>query len=269
MAYAQINGLNLFYEWHGASHAPAIVFVNGLLTDTSSWMPIVSHFDRYHCLLYDCRGQGLSDKPDAPHTTAQHAGDLVALLNALQIEQAAIIGLSNGGAAALRVAAEQPERVAALVVSGAYAQVDGALRAKLTSWISAMDAGGSALRFDVATPWVWGETFLNHQYKRLLAFREKGAGLPTSHAHNLIQGALEYDVFNLLPRITAPTLVIVGEEDVLTPPKQARAFAAHIPNARVEVMPNAGHAAALEQPDNFATLARSWIDQSRPLAANV
>jgi 3-oxoadipate enol-lactonase len=268
MPSALINGVNLYYEWQGLTDGPVVVFVNGLLTDTSSWVRHLPHFSgRYRCLVYDCRGQGRSDKPDEVYATGQHAADLLGLLDVLGLERVRIVGLSNGGAAALQLAAEQPARVAALAVSGVYASVDTILRAKLNSWIQAMEAGGSPLRFDVATPWVWGATFLNEHYEQILPFREKGANLPIAPARNLIAGALIHDVRAGLAQIAAPLLVVVGEEDVLTPPALAGAIVAAVPRAELVVMPRAGHAAAIEQAEAFSRLVLEFFTRAEAGAA--
>jgi 3-oxoadipate enol-lactonase len=252
MPTINVNHINLFYEWRGNPAGPPLVFVNGLLTDTSSWNAHLPHFvERYHCLVYDCRGQGQSDKPDVVYETPDHAADLAALVAALGIERAAFVGLSNGGAAVLDFAADHPERVRALVVSGAYAAVDTILRVKLTSWVRAMDAGGSPLGFDVATPWVWGGGFLENNYTALLPFREKGVNLPVAPARNLILGAMIHDVRDKLGQIAAPALVVVGEDDILTPPKLSQYIVAQVPGAELAIMPDLGHAAALEDPAQF------------------
>src|SRR4051812_20932319 len=126
------DDIELYYEWQGNPAGPVLVFVNGLLTDTASWKGHLPFFvDRYHCLVYDCRGQGQSSKPDHVYETRLHAADLAALVAGLGIARAHILGLSNGGAAALQFAAAEPERVAGLVVSGVYDHVDAILRAKL------------------------------------------------------------------------------------------------------------------------------------------
>ncbi len=260
MPTALINNLNLFYQWHGNTAGSVVVFVNGLLTDTSSWEAHLAHFtDRYRCLVYDCRGQGRSDKPDQIYETAQHAADLAGLLDALGVARAHLVGLSNGGAACLTFAAAQPERVQSLTVAGAYAAVDTILRAKLFSWIRAMEAGGSPVRFDVALPWVWGGAFLAEKYEALQGFREKGVNLPQAPARNLIAGALVHDCRAGLPTITAPTLVIVGEDDVLTPPKLAREIAAGVPHGELQIMPECGHAAALEDVAGFCDRVEGFI----------
>lgn len=255
MPKAHINDIDLFYEFKGNPDGPNLVFVNGLLTDTSSWNGHLAFFgERYRCLVYDCRGQGQSDKPDQVYETAMHAADLAALVEAVGIERAHFIGLSNGGAALLDYAAERPERVSAVVVSGAYPYVDTILRVKLTSWVRAMEYGGSPLRFDVSSPWIWGGRYLEENYEGLLGYREKGVNMPIEWAMNLVKGAMIHDVRGKLARVQAPTLVIVGEEDVLTPPQLARYIADHVPHSELYLHPGRGHASALEDTPGWSAV---------------
>src|SRR5262249_27635520 len=150
---AGAGGLSLHYQWAGADEGPVLVLVNGLLTDLGSWTPHLPRLAELRCLLWDCRGQGASDKPVADaYPLGEHGRALGGLLDARGIAHPVhIVGLSNGGAAGLCLAVEQPERVASLVVCGAYARSDELLAIKLRSWIAAMAAGGARLRFDVAT----------------------------------------------------------------------------------------------------------------------
>lgn len=247
-----VNDIEIFYELKGNQSGPTVVFVNGLLTDTASWNGHLPFFEeKYRCLVWDCRGQGQSDKPDHVYETRLHTADLAALVEAVGVERAHFVGLSNGGAAVLDYAAGHPERVTSLVVSGAYAHVDTITRVKLTSWVKAMECGGSPLRFDVATPWVWGGGFLENNYEGLLYYREKGASMPIEWAMNLVKGAMVHDIRERLPLIPAPTLVMVGEEDVLTPPKFAHYIAEHVQHGELLIMPGLGHASALEDVPAF------------------
>ena len=255
MPRVAVNDIELYYEFRGRAEGPTVVFVNGLLTDTASWNKHLPFFEeRYRCLVYDCRGQGQSDKPDHVYETALHVADLAALVDAVGVERAHFVGLSNGGVAVLAYAADHPERVISTVASGAYPYVDTILKVKLTSWVRAMEAGGSPLRFDVATPWVWGGRFLEENYEGLLYFREKGVNMPMEWAMNLIKGAMLHDISDRLALITAPTLVMVGEEDVLTPPALSRYIAERVPRSELHVMQGRGHASALEDIPQFCNV---------------
>jgi 3-oxoadipate enol-lactonase len=260
--------LALHYQWAGAAEGPVLVLVNGLLTDLGSWTPHLPWFAAFRCLLWDCRGQGASDKPVAnAYPVAEHGRDLGRLLDALGIDEPVhVVGLSNGGAAGLCLAAARPERVASLVVCGAYARSDALLELKLRSWIAAMHHGGARLRFDVATPWIWGPRFLAERSEVLLAFRDKGETLEPAVVERLVAGALVHHLSDEeLQRVTARTLVTVGAEDLLTPPRMARVIAEGVPGARLRVLPELGHAAALEDVEGFCALAREFlVDDRRP-----
>ncbi len=104
------------------------------------------------------------------------------------------VGLTNGRAALLHFAADHPDRVRALAAADAYAYADLLMQAKLGSWVAAMAAGGAPLRFDVATPWVWGARFLDEDRAALLEFRDKGTGMPVAAAVSLIEGAMRGQV---------------------------------------------------------------------------
>ena len=253
MPLTTVNGVELYHEWHGPVEAPVAVFVNGLLTDVSSWTQHLPYFtERYRCLVYDCRGQGRSSKPDEPYTPRLHAADLAALCDELGIERALFVGLSNGGTALLYLAAERPTLFRALVVSGVFAHADALQQAKLRSWATAMETGSPALRFDVSMPWVWGTRFLEANLERVMKFRDRALLMPNQAAINLIRGAMDHDARAVLPQVSAPTLVLVGDEDVLTPRWLASDLVGRLPNARLEVLAGGGHAAALEDPETFS-----------------
>lgn len=267
---ALAEGVELHYAFTGDPSGPPLVFVNGLLTDRSSWAAHLPHFAGYRCLTWDCRGQGRSSKPPADaYPVAQHGRDLAGLLDALALTgPVSLVGLSNGGAAALHFASAAPERVRALVLAGAYARTDMALRLKLRAWLAAMAAGGAALRFDVATPWVWGPSFLERHADQLASWRERGLALDLAAAGRLIAGAIEHELDDAaLARVRAPTLVMVGEHDLLTPPAMARSIADAVPVARLELLAGLGHAAALEDVAGFCRHARRWLDPLQPAAA--
>jgi 3-oxoadipate enol-lactonase len=253
MSLTTANGVELYHEWHGPEGAPQVVFVNGLLTDTASWAPHLPFFtDRYRCLLYDCRGQGRSSKPDEPYPPRVHAADLAALCEAIAVDRALFVGLSAGGMALLHLAAGRPDLVRALAVSGVFTHADALQQAKLRSWVTAMETGSASLRFDVSMPWVWGGRFLDANYDRVMKFRDRAMLMPDAAAINLVRGAMDHDARELLPRITAPVLVLVGAEDLLTPPWLAEDVARRVRGARIEMLDGLGHAAALEDPERFS-----------------
>lgn len=258
------NGLTFHYQIQGKENGPVVVLINGLLTDLSSWNGHLTYYTDNFCVLtYDCRGQGGTDKPDdGPYPPRLHAEDLHALLDELNIQKAALVGVSSGGCVALSFAARWPERVSALVVANGYARADTAMQVKLNSWLSGMAAGGGPLRFDVSSPWIWGATFLNENFEALKPFREKGSALPVCAARHLIEGAMDHDVASELPNITCPTLLMTGDEDVLTPLSYSHAIQRRIAGSRIAVLERAGHCMFLERVGAFARTAADFLKEN-------
>ena len=259
------TGVTLYYERSGLVQDEPLLLVNGLTMDTTSWDALAQILERDHAVVrYDGRGQGQSDKPDGPYLTMQHAADLVALLDHLELDRVHLVGLSNGGLVSLVAAGElagtQPERIASVTVIDSFAEVDVALQLVLDSWRAALDAGGSALRFDVATPWVWGHEFLAHHRDDVLALRAKAAEADPNVVRALIDGLRDVgNVYQSVAAIRCPMLVVVGADDVLTPPRYSKTILEYAWNARLEILPGAGHAAPIERPHHVGDAIRHFL----------
>ncbi len=255
------TGVDLHYKLRGAGET--LVFVNGLTMDTTSWRPLMEHFPDYRTLRYDCRGQGESGKPVGPYAPTTHRDDLVALLDALDIQYFHLVGLSNGGLVSMLTAGRLAEanRVKSVTTIDSLLGVDEMLRTILRSWKAALNAGGSGLRFDVATPWVWGHSFLNAHLDEVLAFRERAAAVPPEVVGYLIDGAEGFGHGGeALKAYDGPLLAIVGEEDLLTPPRYSREITETARRGRLEVLRRAGHAAPVERPAAVAEVLREFLE---------
>ena len=256
--------MNLHYRWQGKEDGPVLVLINGLLTDLSSWNGhLPAYTDNFRVLTYDCRGQGQSDKPEeGPYTPEQHAQDLKELLDALNLTNVALLGVSNGACIALQFAVRWPERVSALVLANGYGRADTAMKVKLTSWLNGMEAGGGPLRFDISSPWIWGASYLNKHYEALKPWREKGSALPVYAVRNLIAGGMEHDVLDLAANITCPTLLLTGDEDVLTPLSYTHDLQRRIAGSQIVMLREAGHCMFLEQPTQFTQAAAAFLNRN-------
>ena len=130
MPYIQANGIRIYYEWHGPENAPVLVLNNGILMNAAaSWVPqTVAFAGSYRVLQYDCRGQAQSDRPAGPYSMAQHADDLAALLDALGVRRAHVLGISYGGEVSQAFALRYRERVLSLVLADTVSEVGAELR---------------------------------------------------------------------------------------------------------------------------------------------
>ena len=248
------NGTVMLHAlWRGHPGRPMVVFANSLGTDARIWDAVVARLpDTFSILLYDKRGHGLSDAPRGPYTIDDHARDLLGLLDHVGIGRCALVGLSVGGMVAQAVAAEYPDRVAALVLCDTAARIGDA-----ATWNARIDAverqGLEAIGDSVMERWFTP------------AYRTQNpAALRGWRAMLTRQSALGYaatcatvrdaDLRAASATIRVPTLCVVGEQDLSTPPDLVRGTAELIPSARFEVIPEAGHIPCVEQPDALSAL---------------
>jgi 3-oxoadipate enol-lactonase len=256
----QANGIDIYFELHGPVGADVLVLSNGVLMSTASWAyqaPVLAR--HYRLLLYDCRGMWQSDHPPGPYSMELHADDLAALLDALGIERAHIAGISYGGELSMAFAHRYPARTCSLIVSSAVSQIDPLLAGWMASWMAATRAGDPELLFAVTVPLNFSEAWIAANPAALEAARQRYASLDMDAFLELLLAFSRLNLTGRLHEITAPTLVIVGEDDLLKPRKYAGIIAREIPGAELAVVPHAGHAVCWEQPGLFNTLILGFV----------
>ena len=253
----------------GAAGAPTVLLVNGLMMAIEAWQGLTADLlTDYRVVRYDQRGQGGSDDPEGPHRIETHAEDLVALVEGLTrdhgLEDFHLVGLSSGAPAAVLAAAAieagSPGRVRSLTSCDGFVVADAHLKLVVRAWLAAHEVGGPVHRFDVATPWVWGQAFLRDQEDALASWREAAAATDPRRAHALIAGmaAYEADAGPALATLRCPVLALHGEDDVMTPARHGRALLRHAFDGRLATVPEAGHAAPVERPAAVAAALRAF-----------
>jgi len=260
MPRVQANGIAIYYELHGPEAAEVLVLSNGVQMRTASWAyqePVLAQ--RYRLLLYDCRGMWQSDHPPGPYSMEVHADDLAALLDGLGIERAHIAGISYGGELSLAFAHRYPARTRGLVVSSAVSQVDPLLAGWMESWMAAARARDPELLFAATVPLNFSEAWIAANGPALEAARRRYATLDMDAFLELLLGFSRLNLTGVLGEIAAPTLVIVGEDDLLKPRKYAEIIASEIAGAELAVVPHAGHAVCWEPPGLFNTLILGFL----------
>lgn len=240
----------LHSETSGTSGHTPLVLINGLFADLHSWDRALPMLSGFHVLRYDGRGQGRSEKPPGPYHLDGSIEDLLHVLEAHQWPPSYFVGLSQGGSIALALAQRHPERVLGVIAADCITEVSPLMSLKLQSWMRAHQNGGPLLRFDVATPWIWGEEVVKNQ-PNLVAFYRDKAGDHEEHAViALIQSALSVSI--PAQKIQCPVHLIVGEQDLLTPPFVMKEIHKEITQSTFSVVPG-GHASLLEHPELFET----------------
>src|SRR3954454_17078742 len=212
--------------------------------------------ERHRVISFDNRGIGASERGEGAITMATLAADAAALLDALGIERAHVIGWSLGSAVAQELALAAPEKVGALVLYATWGRMDGFQRAVLTAlrvpWdIRDMEAAFTALGIAFSPEALNAPEFEQMMEQLAPLFPQTEQQISTTIEQWDADQA--HDTLDRLDAITAPTLVIAGEQDLLTPPWQCQAVADRIPGAEYKLFsgPGSSHALMMERAEEF------------------
>lgn len=239
-------------EYAVAGDGPALLLLHAFPLGHFMWdAQAAALASKYRVIRFDARGFGGSDRAQGPLTMERIADDAAALLDHLGVARAVVGGCSMGGYAALAFVRRHPQRLAGLVLQDTRAGADSeegkagrmALAAKVL-------AEGASVAVSAFLPKLLGETTQREQEPLVAALRERIlATAPQAIADALHGLAARADSRPTLAEVRVPTLVLVGAEDVLTPPAESQAMAAAIPGSRLEIVARAGHLANLERPE--------------------
>ena len=260
MPFVTVNATHVYYEWHGPSGAPVVVLNNGIMMTTASWIRQVPAFARqYRVLSYDMRGQGQSAHPDGPYSMALHADDLAAVMTALDVDRAHLLGISYGGEVCQAFALRHHARVASLVLADTVSEVGPELRLAVGSWRRAAEMADAELLFDLTVPWNFSPAFIASNPALLDQARQRYRELDFAALTRLVDAFQGVAFTGELPRVAVPACVIVGEDDRLKGPTYARLIRDALPSAELHVIRGAAHAACWEKPEEFNTIVLGFL----------
>ncbi len=239
--------MRLHHRLDGPTDGPPLVLANSIGTTLELWngqLPALAR--EFRVLRYDQLGHGRSDVPPGPYTIEQLARELLGLLDDLQIGRTSFCGLSLGGAVGMWLAANAPERLDRLVLAGTSAHFGPPER-----WIerAALVRTEGLEPIADATMGRW----FTPAFADVEPFRDLLVATPPEGYAACCDALAAWDFRTELGRISAPTLVLVGEADPATPPDQARLIADGIPGARLVVLAGAAHLLNVEQREAFDT----------------
>jgi pimeloyl-ACP methyl ester carboxylesterase len=232
---------------------PAVLLVAGLGDPAEAWQAQLETLgDRYRLIAFDNRGSGRSPRVDGRLSTASMADDAAALLRALGVSAAHVAGFSMGSAIAHELALRHPDAVRSLVLVSTYARPDALFRAQLAFWRWLPEVAPSKRAFlEAFCTWVY--TRRAHDDGSVERIIEAGLAFPhwwsIADFQAQVDACLGHDTVDRLPGITAPTLIMAGDLDVVLPPRFGLAVAQAIPGAQFEVLPGEAHLPFQEAPD--------------------
>jgi 3-oxoadipate enol-lactonase len=258
MPEATVHGARLWYELRG--NGPLVVQIGGAVSGHDGYAAVTPRMAEHFTVLdYDHRGYGASDRPEQRYDIDVWADDLAGLLSAVGVERCHVHGGSMGGFIAARFAARYPERVDRLVIGGAVARCDRMGRTQFEVWkllALAYGVDSEALALELTTK-AFSRAYLDTLGDDLVRdMRDVTARNVTTPVFcDACDAMITTDVVPVLGDITAPTLVMAGSEDCLTPVDAgpdgagARAMAEAIPDARLLVLEGCGHGNLVERAD--------------------
>ena len=261
MPFATLGDVRLAYDDEGTG--PAVALLHGFPLGRWIWdEPRAALRDRYRVVTPDLRGHGESEVTAGPYSMDALADDVARLLDALRVDRAVVGGLSMGGYVVFAFWRRFAARVRALVLCDTRARGDdrGEKVMRQSTAQVALDQGTAAV-VDGMLPKLLAPHTLGGRPDFTAAIRARLARTdPRAVAATLLGMKERDDSTPTLATISVPTLVLVGSDDQLTPPALARELAAGIPGARLEVVPEAGHLAPVEQPAATSAALRRFLD---------
>ena len=253
---ATVNGIRLAYSDTGEG-SPVVLLVHGFPLNRSMWDPQRGALRSIgaRVIAPDLRGFGASEAgPAGPLTMDQHADDLVGLLDALGVREPVVyVGLSMGGYVGFAVWRRHPERVRAFVLADTRATADTPAgrndRLRIALLAEELDSPQPAM--EAMLPRLFSPHLRAGALPEQLVRGMMASSSPRAVADGQRGLAARADSLSTLATISVPTLVIVGEHDVLTPPDESRRIAESIPGARLVTIDQAGHMSNLENAEAF------------------
>ena len=253
MPTVHANDIDIAYNDQGSGDTP-IVLVHGFPLDKRMWEPQIQALSgEFRIITPDLRGHGESQVTPGPYTMDLLADDLKGFLDALNLQQVVLGGFSMGGYVVFSFYRKYPERVNSLMLLDTRPQPDSedAQKGREDMAQLAEREGASPIAERLIPRLLSPDTVANRQ-DVVDTVTTMITGCPVEGIAGDLRGmALRGDSSDLLPKINVPTLIIVGDQDAITPPAESHSMAAIIPNTTLVEVSGAGHISNLENPDEF------------------
>jgi 3-oxoadipate enol-lactonase len=255
MPKVKVSDIEMYYESIGEGEP--VVLVTGYGADLFAWAlqaPVLSQ--NYAVYMVDNRGVGDTDKPAGPYSIRMMANDLAGFFSKMNIEKAHLVGHSMGGMICQQFALDHPEHLQSLTLASTTCRVPRGSELMLLLWADILEKLGNEAYINNIIGWCFTFDFIDSQYEALLMLREMSVNhlvekpLLPDCLRSQCTAVSEFDVSEHIGRIQAPTMVLVGEGDILTPPGFSRDIAGRIPDAFLNFV-EGGHAFHTQAPTTF------------------
>jgi|SRR5579872_988981 len=252
---------NLAYRILG--HGSPVVLLHPFPVNHEFWLPVAHDLStRFRIVLPDLRGHGDSGIGEGPATMDKHASDIARIMDDAEIGRAPIVGVSIGGYALFEFWRRHRPRVTALGLCNTKAPADteDARAGRLRSANDVLERGTEPF-FESMVPRVMGSTTRDTRPDLVEGALRMMRKMSPEDVAQVQRGMAERpDSIEMLKTINVPTLILTGDEDILTGPNEAQLMHQHIPGSQLRMIPKAGHYAAWERPEEVAKLLRQFLE---------
>lgn len=259
MPTVRVGDINIYYEIHGEGE-PLVHISGGGATVEWSHEMIPTYANEFRLVLFDNRGAGKTDVPDAPFTIEIMADDVDGLLDVINIKSAHVVGASTGGMVAQQFAIRHPEKVMSLVLVSTYCGDTHGIPMNtepirlsdnvLTRKTDHLEAERALFSICFTQEFIKNNPgFIDNmmEFVKVRPLFTRGMAMQ-------LQAIKMHDTYELLPKITAPSLIIAGDADEVIPVENARILASRIPDAELVILKNAGHMLIEAGPEKDKTI---------------
>ncbi|WP_430244218.1 alpha/beta fold hydrolase [Neorhizobium sp. DAR64861/K0K2] len=260
MPFATIGSDECYYEITG--QGPPLLLVTGLAGVASYWDVNVEALSR-HCTVirYDHRGTGRSTRSEQAYSVELLTDDLIGLMDALGIEKASLLGHSTGGAIGQVFGARYPERLDRMVLYASWATLCPQMMLCFDLRRLVLQGHGKEGYHRASPIFLYPPRFVSDEWPKLE--KDMAAAIAGSTTETILDARIEavisFNGLSYLPKISAPTLVLVAKDDILTPPLCSEELARNIPGATLQVLSYGGHAVSVCEPETFNQAVLSFL----------
>jgi 3-oxoadipate enol-lactonase len=259
------NNKEIYYEFTGKGKGPVIVFVNGLTQRVMHWKVYQGYFNKmgYRVLLFDMLGQGQSLKPTLLIDFQTHEEDIALLLDYLKVKKAYIAGISFGGAVVLRFAIDYPDHISGIIPISTFSEMDDKLFLVGSNLYEGMMQVGFEYLVKLFSMYNFSNDYLHKIQDNFQAMiRDSFSNNDVYAIQNLMESLLKFKNFTPeLKKIKAPTLILNGEFDALTPRSYHEKLRINISNSKLILMQHVCHAFTIEIPEIVSRVITDFIEQ--------
>lgn len=250
----QVDEVSVTYFDEGKPDSPTVIFIHGFPFNKSMWRNQVEVLkEQFRVIAYDVRGHGNSESGAQPFSIHQFAEDLFLFMDALYIKCAVICGLSMGGYIALNALKQNPDRIAALILADTQCAADSHEgRKKRMETIDSIRKNGLSEYASNSVKKLFSVTSLATKKEEVDFIEQTILTTDAESICNTLKALADrIETCLALPQVTIPTLILVGQDDQVTPPEAAQKMHALLPGSELVIIEQAGHLTNLENPERF------------------